>query len=357
MRVLLGDRTGSVRAELTEGNISDILWRLNQSGTATIRIKRGSAAFRRELLEPGARVYAEFDNGLPAWGGVLDLPRVWQSGLLEMRAHTIERLLKYQMSTKTRAFYGHVVGSIFSQILLEADQRAAIGIRMGRTWMGGALHYPRYHFRDAMWIINESIRKMENCDYRITPYLSNNRILFRAELFELLGDDKRDQVLLVEGANVAEAKLTEQGEIVNRVAVIGSGATWGEREVVWGVEEASRRKYGLREKMLAPADVSQTATLNRYADNAIRENAYPHTLAVLAVANVKPAIFEDYDVGDIVRVQLPSYGFEGYSAPMRIIARGFDPSSGRCELVCDERFEYATILQGEDEFQAGGDDA
>jgi hypothetical protein len=105
--------------------------------------------------------------------------------------------------------------------------------------------------------------------------------------------------------------------------------------------------------MVAPSDVSQTATLDRYADNAIRESAYPHVLAALTVADVAPARFADYDVGDIVRVMLSSFGFDGYDAAMRIVARGFDAWSGKCELVCDERFEYLPILQGEDENQPG----
>jgi len=354
VRVLLGDLTGRVRAEISEGRIGDVTWRLNEAGSATLRVKRGSAAFAREILEPGARIYVEFDNGLPTWGGVLDLPRKWSPGMVEIRAHTIERLLAFQMTTKTRGFYGDVVGSIFSHVLEEADSRASIGLTLGTVWMGGALHYPRYHFRDVMWVVNDSVRAMETCDYRFVPYLDDDgRIMFRAELYEQLGDDKRETVSLIEGANVADASLTEQGDIVNRVAVVGSGATWGERPVVWGTEETSRRRFGLREGMVAPSDVTQTPTLDRYADNAIQESAYPHTLAALTVADIRPARFADYDVGDIVQVVLPSFGFDGYDAAMRIVARGFDPWSGKCELVCDERFEYESVLQGEDENQPG----
>ena len=347
MRVLLGDQTGQVRAELDEGSIGNIAWRLNTAGTATVWVKRGSTAFRRELLEPGARIYVSFENGLPAWGGLLDLPRDWSPNLVEIRAYTIERLLKFRMTPKTRAFYDEPVGSIFVKILLEAEQREPSGLTIGQVWYGGAAHWPRYHFRDAMWVTNNSIRKMENCDYRFLPYLDDGKIRFRAELHQLLGDDKREKVLLCEGANIASGTLSEQGEIVNRVAVVGTGSTWGEREVVYGVEETSRRTYGLRERMIAPSDVSLPTTLYRYADNAIRDDAYPHRLATLVVANVPPSRYADYDVGDIVRVNMPSYGFDGYDAPMRVIARGYDPASGECEVVCDERFEYLPVLKDE----------
>jgi len=357
VRVVLGDQTGRIRTELAAGNVSNIEWRLNGAGTATVSIKRGSSAFRRELLEPGARIYIEFENGLPAWGGIVDLPRSWEHGVILVRAHTIERLLRFQITSRTRAFYGDVVGSIFNQILNEID--ASIGITIGHVWFGGAAHYPRYHFRDVMWVINNSIRKMENCDYRFVPYLNGGRIVFRAELHELLGNDRRERVALVEGANVGKVlSFSEQGDIINRVVAVGSGATWAEREAVWGVEEASKRRFGLREAVMMPADVSQTVTLSRYVGNAIRNSAYPHSLAKLSVSDSAPAGFGDYDVGDIVRVILPSFGFDGfgYDAPMRVVARGFDPQSGKCEVVLDERFEYLPVIQGEDTTQPGGEE-
>jgi hypothetical protein len=349
MRVLLGDATGVVRAEVVDGTISEVTWRLNAAGSATVTVARGSAAFRQELLEPSARVYVEFDNGLPAWGGVLDTPRSWEPGVVSMKAYTIERILSYRTTKKTRSFSGMVVGGIFTRILEEVEERYSIGLTVGSVWMGGAVHYPRYHFRDAMWIINSSLRKMENCDYRFTPYLDGNRILFRAELQQMMGDDKRARVALMEGANLAEPSLSEQGTIINRVAIVGSGATWAEREVVWGVEEASRARFGLRESMFAPADVSQELTLARYADTLIKQNAFPHAVASFTAADVAPARFADYDVGDIVRVVMPSLGFSGYDAATRITARGFDPGSGRCEVVCDEAFEPSPILEMEDE--------
>lgn len=353
MRILLADRRGTVRAEVTRGRISEVVWRLNKAGTANLFISRDDPAFREELLLPGARIYVEFDVNLPAWGGILDLPRVWTRNTLQIRAWTIERLLRFVITSKTKAFYGVPVGGIFVEILRNVDDKAALGIDFGQVWRGGGMHWPRYHLRDAMWVINNSLRKMETCDYRFSPILTGGQVRFRATLQQLLGDDKRNRVALVEGANVADALLTEQGDVVNRVVVVGSGATWGEREVVYGVEETSRRQYGLREVALTPQDVSQTVTLDRYADTTIRENAYPHRLADLTVVNQAPAGFGDYDVGDIVTVQLPGYRFDGYDAPMRIVARGYDPRTGVCKVACDERFEYVPVLQGEDEYEPG----
>jgi hypothetical protein len=335
-----------VRAELRDGSISRIIWRLNKGGSATVTISRSDPAFRRELLEPGARIYVEFDNGLPAWGGVLDLPRTWSPGKLETRAYTIERRLAYVDTEKTRPFYGVVAGKIFSDIVQEAEAEAALGVTLGQVWMGGRLHYPRYHLRDVMWIIQSSLQSMESCDYALVPYLDpgDNRIKFRAELHQLVGDDKRDRVALIEGHNVTDPTLSEQGDLVNRVAVAGSGTIWSEREVVVGMEEASRRRYGLREVALTPADVTQTSTLSRYAEQELAENAYPHVIASMGVVDLAPARFGDYGVGDIVRVQLPNFGFEGYDAAMRITARGYDPGSGVCEVTCEERFGISSSI-------------
>lgn len=357
MRILLGDRTGEIRAEVTRGYISQLTWRLNKPGIADLFIDRRDPACTPELLRAGSRIFVELDDGLPPWGGVLELPRTWTRNMLQIRAHTIERLLSFAITPKTLAFYGVPVGTIFVEVLQDADTRAGLGLDFGQVWYGGNIHWPRYHFRDAMWVINESLRKMETCDYKFTPFVLDNKIRFRATLQEQLGDDKRARVALIQGVNVAEAKLTEQGDIVNRVAVVGSGSTWGERQVIYALEEASRQTYGLRERALTPSDVTQETTLNRYAETELRDNAYPHTLADLTAANRTPALFSAYDVGDIVRVQLPDYGFGGYDAPMRIMARGYDPRSKRCELVCDEQFTYVPVFQGEDETQPGEEDA
>jgi len=350
MRVLLGDRSGRVHGELVNGNISNISWRLNSTGSSTLKIKvwRDNSLFKKELLSSGSRVYVEFDNGLPAWGGVMDLPRRWTEGELEIRVHTIERILSYIITKKTRGFYGAVVGHIFGEVLREAELREQLGLELGHIWYGGLPHWPRYHFRDAMWIINNSIRKMENCDYHFVPYLDDGRIKFRAELHEFFGADKRDSVLLAEGNNIVKATLVEQGNIVNRVAVVGTGSTWGERDVVYGEEHNSIRKYGLRERMLQPSGVSQIATLRRHADVGLRENAFPHTIVGLEVSDNLPSKFEDYGIGDIISINLVNYGFEGFSAPMRILARGYDPGTGSCELVCDERFEYSISTYEDD---------
>ncbi len=353
MRILLAGLDGRVRAEVQQGRISNVTWRLNKTGSADLFISRRDPAFREELLRPGSRIYVEFDVDLPPWGGVLDLPRTWTRGMLQIRAHTIERLLKFARTEKTRAFYSVLVGSIFISVLQEADKKSAIGLDFGQVWYGGTAHYPRYHLRDMMWVINNSLRKMETCDYAFVPFLEDNRIQFRATLQEQLGDDKRQRVALVEGRNVTDAQLTEQGDIANSVAVVGSGATWGERTVVYGNEEESRRRVGLREITLTPTDVSQTATLLRYADTAIRERAYPHTLADMTVTNLSPGVFAAYGVGDVVQVQLPGYGFEGYDAPMRIVARGYDPQTNTCQVVADERFEYVPVLQQHDEEEPG----
>ncbi len=359
MRILLGDRKGVVRAEVVRGRLSSVAWRLNKAGSATLTIARGDPAFRRELLEPGARIYADFDNGLPAWGGVLDTPREWAGHQLQIRCYTIERLLASVTTATTRSFYGVPAGAIFDAIFREADEKAALGITIGHVWYGGGGHWPRYHARTALWVLNQSIRKMEVCDYRIVPYLDGNKIRFRAELHEQVGDDKRTMTALVEAAPgvagnvVGRPEISEQGEIVNRVIAVGTGATWGEREKVYGVERESQRRYGLREKVLAPQDVSQSTTLARYVENELRENAYPHTIGAMEVVNRMPALFADYDMGDILRVTLPSCGYDGYDAPMRLLARAFDPLSGRCQVVTGIARRHTPIIQGQDEYQPG----
>ncbi|HIP95654.1 MAG TPA: hypothetical protein EYH32_00380 [Anaerolineae bacterium] len=352
VRLLVGDRTGMVLGEIVT-EIGPVSWRLNGIGVAEFAVARSAPAFREDWLRFGNRVLIEFDNGLPAWGGIIDFPREWNARGVKIKARGLGSLLKYRITAKTKYFNAVPVGRIFHDVLDDADKRQALGLVWdGPIWMGGGAHYPRYHFKSVWWVLTESIRKMENCDFRFVPLLRDGKIVFRPELHEVLGEDKRHKVALWEGDNVTDVVMSEQGPVINYVVVPGSGTGWGDdRQVAYAKEEESKQLYGLREDCVLRAGVTQVTTLHRHAEWYIREMAYPHTRMTLHVTNTTPARFSDYDVGDIVRVVLPSYGFCGYDRACRVLAREFDPVTGRCAVVLEERFAPTPALLDDGEFE------
>lgn len=336
--MLIGDRFGRVIAEASPG-IGPLPWRLNEITKTTLAFAKTDPKTTADNLRYGNRVLVQFDDdvGLPDWGGTMEPARDWKTAEVAVTCYSIEYLLQFRDTARTRAFDSVPVGHIFYRVLQEAEEQQSLGITFGPVWTGGALHYPRYHFKSLWWILHDSLIQIEHCDFRFVPQLVNGHIVFQAELYEELGEDKSGRWALKEGKNVTDARVTEQGPLVNEFTAVGAGTTWGpDRAVSIAREETSSQMYGLRQDGRVFAGVTQQTTLDRHAITEVEKNSYPHMRVGLEVANVPPAEFRRYEVGDVLRCILPSYDFDGFDENVRILAREYEPGSGRCKLVAEK---------------------
>lgn len=336
-RARVADRTGLILAEI-EPEIGPISWRLNETGRAAFVLSKSDAKATEDYLRFGNRIYIEFDNGLPAWGGVIAPPRTWERATIESTAYSGEKLLEFRQTDKGRYFSTANIGYMFQQLIIEANSVAATGVQVGSVWGGGDAYSPEYHFKNLLKIITESLTgTLSSADFAIIPAVVDGRIAFAGHLYERRGQTKSG-IALVEDRNVVNAKLVEQGTIVNAWDLAGAGTDWGDGRITSHKEDAeSIAEFGLRQDSQIYSDVSIQATLDAIAVNLLEETAQPRNMLTLAVSDTEPARFGDYDVGDSVPVQLPSYGFGGgFDATVRILAREYDPRSGVCELVVRE---------------------
>ena len=340
MHVLVGDRFGTVIAEM-QGDVGAVSWILNGIGRTSLVTIKSNSKTTEENLRIGNRIYIEFDDsvGLPPWGGVIDLPRRWEAGKVVVSCYGIEQLLKTRVTRKNDAFYDRPAGTIFSDLLWRTEQKDPLGIVIGNVWIGGRQHWPRYHYKPLWSVLTDSLRKMEQCDFRFIPYLESGRILFRAEFYQVAGADKTSSVALVEGRNVATGlTLEEQGIIVNVCNAVGAGSTWGaERLVIVARDSGSFAHYGLREDGVVYSSVSEPGTLEMHARNELLQQSEPRRIFSLPVTNEDPGKFADYDLGDSVRCILQTFGFGGYDGTLRVLAREFDPGTGGCKLAVEEQ--------------------
>ena len=336
MRVLIGDRFGRILGEITPF-LDPLTWVLNEIGKTRITISRHSSDYEETLLRLGNRIYVELDNGLPAWGGVLGLPRSWNSSGVSITCYAIEHLLQYRVTDKNASLYERPAGEIFRLLLKREEEQDPIGIVMGSIWTGGATHYPRYNHENLWDVMDYSIRRMERCDYTFTPYLEEGHIKFRADLFQIAGDDRSAIVALMEGRNAGEVLLIEeQGELVNTHYAISEGSVWDEtRMVITGQDKESVAKYGRRETAKVYAGTSMESTLEMQSRNVLRLNSKPRLYFRLPVSNNEPGKFDSYGLGDEIACQLPSFGFDGFDDNVRVLAREFNPDTGNCELVVE----------------------
>jgi hypothetical protein len=337
MRVLVGNRFGVILDEMTP-NAGGLSWILNGIGKAVLSFAKSDAKTTVRNLRVGNRVYIDFDNGLPAWGGTMELPRHWDKGTVSVTCYEIGYLLKYRPTRKLDQFYNMPVGGIFSELLRREEEKDPLGITRGTIWMGGRPQWPVYHYKSVWDVFTDGLRKNESCDFRFIPYLDSTTIKFRAEFYQVAGSDKTSSVMLAEGRNVGEdLSLEEQGAVVNTQIAIGSGSTWGdERKAMVARDLESMALYGLRGLPVVYSGVNDVAALEMQARNALADSSEPRRIFTLPVTNNEPGLYGAYDLGDVVRAVLPTYGFGGYDGTLRILAREFNPGDGGCQLQVDE---------------------
>lgn len=348
VQVYVADLYGRVLAELTV-NIGPVSWQLNKTGKAVITLAKSDPKYTPDIVKLGNRVLIRFDNGLPDWGGTIEMPWTETPGTMEMTCLSIENTLAYRTTKKNRWFYHASVGAIFTAVINEAQTFQSLGINLGHIWNGGGSHSPQYHFKKLLDLLQKSICAMEPCDFSFTPLLASGYLSFIGELWLQRGQDKTSSVVLLEGVNVSDPVMKWQGPVVNHFAAIGNGSTWGdERQTSIQEDVASIASWGLREDSGSYTGVTYSTTLDAYAATKVKQQAWPSRKVSLSAANLAPALFADYDVGDWVRLILPSFT---YDHSVRLLGREFDPMTGDCVVILEEATVVEPTYAGTDEVQ------
>lgn len=333
--VLVGDASGRVIGEL-DADVTGVAWKLSDYGQLRMTLPRSGATATERLLRPGNRVMVQFNNGLPDWGGILDLPRKWEDGRIGVVGYSAERILVDRVTSRGRYFTQAAAGHIFRSLLNEAEP---MGIDVGEVWMGGEPHSPSYHYRSLYDIFTKSLSsRIETADWDVVPALKGGRITFRANYYERRGRDHGRKLAFLEGVNLTGVSLQEQGPIVNHWLLAGAGTGWGETTRIYAAakSEHSAGRYGLRQRGEVRVDVVVQTTLDRSAEVALAGSEKPHPVVSLSSIDLPPARWHQYDVGDSVLTEIYSAGFEGYETSVRIVAREYLPAAGVCSLVVDE---------------------
>lgn len=334
IRILVGDRDGYLRGELT-AEVAGIAWKLNEYAQARLTMSQKDATAQERLLRPGNRVLIQFSNGLPDWGGVIDTPRRWRDGLIDVTAYSAEYVLTWRVTGRGRYFRQVTAGEIFRSLIQEA---APLGLTVGQVWFGGEAHSPSYHYRELYDIVTDSLtQRIERADWDVRARLVNGQILFVANYYERKGIDYGRRVALLEGVNAVRATLDEQGQIANEVFLAGNGTGWGETNRLYSTasDTNSQGRYGLRQVAETRIDVSVQTTLDTNAALMLSEQRVPRPVVSIDAMDLAPGRFRQYDIGDTVWMELYERGFDGYAAPVRIVAREFLPTSNLCALVIE----------------------
>jgi len=314
-----------------------VAWRLNGIGMARFNLPYVDAACRRDYLREGNGLYLRFseDVGLPAWGGVLDLPQDQDEDGITQSAYSGEYILTWRETGLNRLFSATAPGMIFKGLIDDANGIVPTGITIDTIYTGGTAIDKAYHFHE-LFRQSQELSDAAGPDFAVIPAYSGGVLSFKANWYERRGQDSRGKVYLVEGKNVSKARLTRQGNLANHIEMAGNGASWGPERYVKSEDDAEARAVsGYREWKEVNSSISSQATIDAHAAAKLAELAWPTNAISISVLNEKPSLFADYDVGDLVSCQLflksPEWVFEG---DIRIMAREWTPSG--VELVVQE---------------------
>lgn len=321
--VLVADNRGMILGRLPV-EVDGMAWKLNTYGQARMAAPWG---VDERLIQIGNRVLILHDSGLKPWGGVIEPPRERKQGVVELTAYSGEYLLGLRQTALTRLFTNATAGEMARALLNEANAIDFSGVEVGSIDEGGERYSTEFHAQLLLKVIQESILPLTGVDWSVSAGEENGRIIFRLHIHERRGRT-HNHIWLIEGRNITPANLKEQGRLTNAWTVVGGGADWSTRPVGSAEDTIGQHRYGLREASQIANSVTDPATLAALAAGNLEQTRELFPGLTLDTLNLTPAPWAEYDVGDTVWVDLPSYALHGYRRPLRIIAREFIRAQG-----------------------------
>ncbi|MBN1814722.1 MAG: hypothetical protein JXA14_22975 [Anaerolineae bacterium] len=331
----VADKTNRLIGEI-HTDFNNVAWRLNAVSRVDFAISRNDAKATRDMLRFGNRILIQFINGLPNWPGVFDPPRHWtNTGEIKFQAYSAEAILGWRQTGRERIFDGATVGFVYQKLIEEANALRHMGIEVGDVWTGGAALPFEFHYANILETIEQELveNEMSTYDFDVTGEIVNGRIVMKANFYERKGRDLSGKVVLHEGHNIHDVEVIEQGPIQNAWDTAGRGSGWDdERAVGYADDTESIAEFDFRQGF-AESETSEQVAVDELARNRLAQYRQPVARALVSAVNLAPALFSSYGVGDTVQLTLPSYGWDGYDEPARIITREYFMNEGYCKLV------------------------
>ena len=303
VQVLVFDQAGYFPVDISP-QWDYLAWRLNDVGVGKFSLPYEDANCTPDVLRPGNRVLVRFENGLPDFGGILDLPRRRTATGVQVTLYSAEHILTFRETAKAKAFAGDPPGTVFQTLLENTDSTAATGISIGSIYTGGAAYTDTFHY-DSLWTVIKQLQRLTGEDFYLAPYYHGGRLTFIANWYESRGSDLTNKVLLIENKNLASLVMDEQGPIANQVRAAGGGTggdTWDDRLIGTAQSTVSRNTYGYREYTEVITSTFDQTTLNTSAAAILAERDTARERITASALDTDPAGFSEYSLGDTVQV-------------------------------------------------------
>ena len=302
---------------------------LNNIGEAVFSIATNSVKCKREYLEYGN--YVLFRHGaLGDWVGVIDTPRIWRNGYVEVHAYEVPFLLQYRIPPLNDVVDGSP-GDRFEQLLRIANEQADTLLRPRSVAKTGAVTSEKVS--ESIYTHMRKISEANNYDWVCSPIIDGNGLLTVAidwlERAGLVTD-----LELTQGKNIlyGDTPLEESGELVSYAEAVSDPQNEdGSLSSSYSVDTG----YGFRAVRTVYSGAQELAALDSYAKEVVQKNSSPSLSTPLTVVDFG-STFENIRLGNVVKYRYSNVGFTeaglGTTNYLRVMGFRFDERLGTLEL-------------------------
>jgi len=320
---------------VTVANIDSVVWRLNRTGVARLFLPYADPLCNPARLAFGNRALIRFGNNLPAFGGVIDVPRIRTEAGVSFWVYSADRILSWRVSDKIASFTSESPGTIAQTLLETANATHDTTISPVLIYDTGEPRTEEYNYSNLLDAFQRLARQSGE-DFKVAPRLDGERLVFDLIWTNQMGSDKSEHVAFIQGTNIATPiEVNEQGPIASHVYEAGGGAggtTWTSRLVGEEENTETMANYGYREYAEVQTGIFDQPTLDAIAAATLDQLDHPRGHMKVEAQDKAPARFDQYIVGDQCRVEayLDRPGWE-YVGRVRVLGRSWT-AAGTCRL-------------------------
>jgi hypothetical protein len=336
----LFDRSGSPVTDFDATVVRS--WLLNDIGEAIFLIPTSSIKCTEGNFKWGNYLYVEHDT-LPDWVGVIDTPRPWGNGVMEVHAFEAASILKYRLPTLNSKVTG-TPGTKVRALLETANGIEPTLIRAGTIMPDGVSSEET--LTDTILAHLKKIQEASNMDWICTPVIdANGRLSITFDW--LVSAGAVTDLELSQGNNVQYGSnpMEESGEVINYLEAMGEQTESTTLSYVCQ-DDPSIQKYGLRMARNTFTGITTLASLQITANEYLRKNKESTmSMPTIAVKRTVPyagaaytdKTFSKLRLGNVVLSTGTNVGFDatglGASKQIRIEGMRYDEKTDTCEIM------------------------
>lgn len=298
-------------------------------GDAQVRLPRTHWKALRQYLRPYNRIVVRTDNGAGVWPGVI-VGYSWDGDEIELQCEDLRFLFDRRLLGHDFDVSGLTAGAIVEKIVRYVDEEYNVGVQIAEPMYYGGLPQPEqepWHYADALEGLSIIVERRGGY-WWVGQYGGVHYVLQR-------GQDL-SEIALVEGRHITNVGryMEDFKTIVNDVIATTSGEEdWVTKPIGFADDPNSIEEWGRFGELIVVSDESPTkGALDLAAEAHVERMKDPYRLLDLTLCN-EDGIYQHIREGNILTVELPSYGFVGIKAEVEILGWTLNEPSEEMRII------------------------